>query len=164
MEDCGVGGNTQLGDSPWRVALLESDQDDQEEVAHTQRLRQATSQRTRGHMPRQPSQCDACNEVFKRRRGGIEPHACLHAPRVEVSSEHQPDSPRPKAFIFFACRSVGMTEIDRKRHGAKSPLWGSNPRPYAYEAHALPTELRRRHWPCTETKHQVLCRLELSLR
>ena len=27
---------------------------------------------------------------------------------------------------------------------AKSPLGGSNPRPYAYEAHALPTELRRR--------------------
>ena len=26
-----------------------------------------------------------------------------------------------------------------------SPLWGSNPRPYAYEAHALPTELRRLH-------------------
>jgi hypothetical protein len=26
---------------------------------------------------------------------------------------------------------------------SKSPLWGSNPRPYAYEAHALPTELRR---------------------
>ena len=26
----------------------------------------------------------------------------------------------------------------------KSPLRGSNPRPYAYEAHALPTELRRR--------------------
>ena len=24
-----------------------------------------------------------------------------------------------------------------------SPLWGSNPRPYAYGAHALPTELRR---------------------
>ena len=24
-----------------------------------------------------------------------------------------------------------------------SPLWGSNPRPYAYEAHALPTELKR---------------------
>ena len=24
-----------------------------------------------------------------------------------------------------------------------SPLWGSNPRPYAYEAHALPAELRR---------------------
>ena len=28
---------------------------------------------------------------------------------------------------------------------ARSPLWGSNPRPYAYEAHALPTELRRPH-------------------
>jgi hypothetical protein len=27
----------------------------------------------------------------------------------------------------------------------RSPLWGSNPRPYAYEAHALPAELRR-HW------------------
>ena len=29
-----------------------------------------------------------------------------------------------------------------------SPLWGSNPRPYAYEAHALPAELRRhaKHW------------------
>ena len=25
----------------------------------------------------------------------------------------------------------------------ESPLWGSNPRPHAYEAHALPTELRR---------------------
>ena len=25
----------------------------------------------------------------------------------------------------------------------KSPLWRSSPRPYAYEAHALPTELRR---------------------
>ena len=24
-----------------------------------------------------------------------------------------------------------------------SPLWGSNPRPYAYEAHALPAELKR---------------------
>ena len=25
---------------------------------------------------------------------------------------------------------------------SKSPLWGSNPRPYAYGAHALPTELK----------------------
>ena len=25
----------------------------------------------------------------------------------------------------------------------RSPLWGSSPRPYAYEAHALPAELRR---------------------
>ena len=73
MEDCGVGGNAPLGDSPWRVALLESDQDDQEEVAHTQSLRQSTPQGTCGQMPRQISQCDTCNEVFKRRRGGIEP-------------------------------------------------------------------------------------------
>ena len=26
--------------------------------------------------------------------------------------------------------------------GCASPLWGSNPRPYAYEAHALPAELK----------------------
>jgi hypothetical protein len=26
----------------------------------------------------------------------------------------------------------------------RSPLWGLNPRPYAYEAYALPTELKRR--------------------
>ena len=32
-------------------------------------------------------------------------------------------------------------------HMSRSPLWGSNPRPYAYEAHALPTELRR-HMRC----------------
>ena len=33
---------------------------------------------------------------------------------------------------------------DRLVLGKKvSPLWGSNPRPYAYEAHALPAELRR---------------------
>ena len=31
----------------------------------------------------------------------------------------------------------------------QSPLWGSNPRPYAYEAHALPAELRRLlQWIC----------------
>ena len=28
-------------------------------------------------------------------------------------------------------------------HSQESPLWGSNPRPYAYEAHALPAELQR---------------------
>ena len=31
-----------------------------------------------------------------------------------------------------------------QRFANKGPLRGSNPRPYAYEAHALPTELRRR--------------------
>ena len=36
--------------------------------------------------------------------------------------------------------------------GCASPLWGSNPQPYAYEAHALPAELQRRcaelpDWP-----------------
>ena len=30
-----------------------------------------------------------------------------------------------------------------KLQQSKSPLWGSSPRPYAYEAHALPAELRR---------------------
>ena len=33
---------------------------------------------------------------------------------------------------------------DAKKKPKKAPLRGSSPRPYAYEAHALPTELRRR--------------------
>ena len=36
--------------------------------------------------------------------------------------------------------------------GCASPLWGSSPRPYAYEAHALPTELRR-----PSITHVALC-------
>ena len=39
-----------------------------------------------------------------------------------------------------------------------SPLLGSNPRPYAYGAHALPTELRRR------LMHQGLQHVILSLK
>ena len=34
-----------------------------------------------------------------------------------------------------------------------SPLWGSNPRPYAYGAHALPTELRRQVRLCAERRY-----------
>lgn len=37
----------------------------------------------------------------------------------------------------------GRSEVSYHRLHDASPLWGSNPRPYAYEAHALPTELRR---------------------
>lgn len=39
--------------------------------------------------------------------------------------------------ICYYCSSWGRSPT------AKSPLWGSNPRPYAYGAHALPAELRR---------------------
>ena len=35
------------------------------------------------------------------------------------------------------------TEEELAASNKVSPLWGSNPRPYAYEAHALPAELRR---------------------
>ena len=38
-----------------------------------------------------------------------------------------------------------------------SPLWGSNPRPYAYEAHALPTELRRRAIRTTPARSSRAC-------
>ena len=53
----------------------------------------------------------------------------------------------PTAMISLSCISPPC--IARARGGVpmlmhRSPLWGSNPRPYAYEAHALPTELRRR--------------------
>ena len=47
------------------------------------------------------------------------------------------------------CLCVWMWELiglrkKRLRMKQRSPLGGSNPRPYAYEAHALPAELRRR--------------------
>ena len=37
-----------------------------------------------------------------------------------------------------------------------SPLWGSNPRPYAYEAHALPAELRRLTQLALSENHGIL--------
>ena len=37
-----------------------------------------------------------------------------------------------------------------------SPLWGSSPRPYAYEAHALPAELRRLTQSALLENHGVL--------
>ena len=42
-----------------------------------------------------------------------------------------------------------------------SPLWGSNPRPYAYEAHALPAELRR---PCCRVPVCATCMNNIALR
>ena len=44
--------------------------------------------------------------------------------------------------------------------GCASPLWGSNPRPYAYEAHALPAELGRRpKWTSRQKvfRRQLVC-------
>ena len=38
---------------------------------------------------------------------------------------------------------AGLSQRCRRDLGEGSPLWGSNPRPYAYGAHALPAELRR---------------------
>ena len=48
---------------------------------------------------------------------------------------------------FFLCAGV-----------ARSPLRGSNPRPYAYEAHALPTELRTRYQRTQERKGNIVVR------
>ena len=52
--------------------------------------------------------------------------------------------------------------------GCASPLWGSNPRPYAYEAHALPAELRRhlvagQNWWQTTNGVRWLCSLRKQL-
>ena len=52
-------------------------------------------------------------------------------------------SPAGVIFAFGNCRPSQTCSN-------KSPLRGSNPRPYAYEAHALPTELR------TQTKKIII--------
>ena len=39
--------------------------------------------------------------------------------------------------------SIWHVRANEESSQEESPLWGSSPRPYAYEAHALPTELRR---------------------
>ena len=54
----------------------------------------------------------------------------------------------PWALLFgFRAEGEGACKCCRCKlpaMGNMSPLWGLNPRPYAYEAHALPAELRRR--------------------
>ena len=49
---------------------------------------------------------------------------------------------------WMQCGDTCLCELDiAKRHATsrrRSPLWGLNPRPYAYEAYALPAELKRR--------------------
>jgi hypothetical protein len=49
------------------------------------------------------------------------------------------------ACVRYTTAAYSFRIEDRARAFAiiKSPLWGSNPRPYACEAHALPTELKR---------------------
>ena len=51
-------------------------------------------------------------------------------------------TPRESDLILFTLRDYVKMLISNTKKST-SPLWGSNPRPYAYEAHALPTELRR---------------------
>ena len=61
------------------------------------------------------------------------------------------DNPSNMRLGAAGCTSPTMVANDRDSapgqfqslFGCASPLWGSNPRPYAHEAHALPAELRR---------------------
>ena len=61
----------------------------------------------------------------------------------------------PWALLFgFGAEGEGACKCCRCKRpamGNMSPLWGSNPRPYAYEAHALPAELKR-PWISTHTR------------
>ena len=59
---------------------------------------------------------------------------------------------------FESCRGHFPSFL-KFQHLSKSPLWGSNPRPYAYEAHALPTELRRRCQRTEEGKINTVARI-----
>ena len=63
--------------------------------------------------------------------GGNRAPACLHAPRVEVTSERQPDSPRqPKDYLDRILLPAFFWEsAAREKMGL---LWDSSPRPPAY--------------------------------
>ena len=54
----------------------------------------------------------------------------------------------PTSSVYRSCCQWGEQDIAIPVAGTlparqQSPLWGLSPRPYAYEAHALPAELRR---------------------
>ena len=85
------------------------------------------------------------------RAGGTGCAACPPPPvDVDLLRLRQPlqkdmqHAERP-ACVRHAAAAYSFRIEDRARAFAVmcSPLWGSNPRPYAYEAHALPTELKR---------------------
>ena len=48
---------------------------------------------------------------------------------------------RNKLGYLHSCLAMAKCDV---RDCTRSPLWGLNPRPYAYEAYALPAELKRR--------------------
>ena len=54
---------------------------------------------------------------------------------IYIYIERERESTWPKA------TTTEPTNTKQLRGFRRSPQWGSNPRPYAYEAHALPTEL-----------------------
>ena len=76
------------------------------------------------------------------------PRASARLPQYFLCQELGPDFPSAQVRASYAESRVLLNICDPDlRMWATceiSPLWGSSPRPYAYEAHALPTELRRR--------------------
>ena len=54
-----------------------------------------------------------------------------HAALSPLALSRKPEGVRNKE---YSCVTASL-------HATQSPQWGSNPRPYAYEAYALPTEL-----------------------
>jgi hypothetical protein len=59
-------------------------------------------------------------------------------------------APGPRAVeIQLVQRVTEDPPASSDRHGSRSGRWGSNPRPSAWEADALPTELRPRGEQCT---------------
>ena len=73
-------------------------------------------------------------------------HMCVWHGRVTLSSSRVLKHGVLRIAWFVACGVVIEPHVRRAPFAARSldqrsPQWGSNPRPYAYEAHALPTEL-----------------------
>ena len=137
------------------------------------------STRTRWHNPAQrarpqalyvcPRHCCACEPLRnqsvtntqRRRPAHPQKHGVpIYLPACEAAQHGMRDScPTLRGQgISFASIDPRASDIQECVHTLmhRSPLWGSNPRPYAYEAHALPTELRRRYQRSQERKANIV--------
>ena len=77
-------------------------------------------------------------QELRRRCNKLRP--CVHCCMISCFRRH--------LLFFRSCCRWGEQDIAIPVAGTlpareQSPLWGLSPRPYAYEAHALPAELRR---------------------
>lgn len=75
-------------------------------------------------------------------RASLEPERGLPGARGRTST-HASTLRAALGLLFFSFSSFCFFRATKKGMDKQSLLWGSSPRPYAYEVHALPTELKR---------------------